>query len=167
MTIVSAVADIFFTWNMVKNREFSIILACSSASYLSQIPYNYTEHKWLRSFTNREFWENLCKTHFFSENLAFSICSLLGSFYAISSCHSLGKIKIQKNPAIKDWIAENKKMVDHFRLIRKILPSSNCCKLVENAHRFVNLRKYLCFGLFMQQRKFFSSTERTFSPEQL
>ena len=33
-----------------------------------------------------------------------SICSLFGRFYAISVCHSLGKIKIQKNPAIKDWI---------------------------------------------------------------
>ena len=34
-----------------------------------------------------------------------------GRIYAISTCHSLGKIKIQKNPAIKDWITENKKMV--------------------------------------------------------
>ena len=36
---------------------------------------------------------------------------LFGRVYAISACHSLGKIKIQKNPAIKDWISENKKMV--------------------------------------------------------
>ena len=34
-----------------------------------------------------------------------SICSLFGRVYAISSCQALGKIKIQKNPAIKDWIA--------------------------------------------------------------
>ena len=31
--------------------------------------------------------------------------NLLGSFYAISTCQALGKIKTQKNPAIKDWIA--------------------------------------------------------------
>ena len=48
---------------------------------------------------------------------------------------------------------EFKKMVDQFCLIRKILPSSNSCKLVKNGHRFVKLRKYLCFCLFMQQRK--------------
>ena len=40
----------------------------------------------------------------FSEELPFSICSLFGSIYAISACQALGKIKIQKNPAIKDWI---------------------------------------------------------------
>ena len=33
-----------------------------------------------------------------------SICSLFGRVYAISSCQALGKIKIQKNPAIKNWI---------------------------------------------------------------
>ena len=38
-------------------------------------------------------------------------------------------------------------MVDHFCLIRKILPSSNGYKLMENGHRFVKLRKYLCFCL--------------------
>ena len=27
-----------------------------------------------------------------------------GRIYAISTCHSLGKSAIQKNPAIKDWI---------------------------------------------------------------
>ena len=37
-------------------------------------------------------------------------------------------------------------MVDHLRLIRKILPNSNGCKLIENGYRFVNLRKYLCFA---------------------
>jgi len=47
----------------------------------------------------------ICKTLFFSENLAFSICSLFGRVYAISACHSWGKIKTQKNPAITDWIA--------------------------------------------------------------
>ena len=82
-------------------------------------------------------------------------------------CHSLGKIKTQKNPAIKDWIAENKKMVDHFRLIRNFLSSSNGCKLINHGHCFVISRKYLCFCFFMQQRKIFSSTERTFSPKQL
>ena len=58
------------------------------------------------------------------------------------------------------------KMVGRFSLIRNFLPNSNGCKLVKNAHCFVKLRKYLCFCLFMQQRKFFSSTERTFSPKQ-
>ena len=38
----------------------------------------------------------------FSEKLPFSICPLFGRVYAISTCHSLGKIKMQKNPAIKD-----------------------------------------------------------------
>ena len=59
-----------------------------------------------------------------------------------------------------------KKMVDHFRLIQKILSSSNGCELIENGHRFVNLRKHLCFQRFWKQRKFFYSTERTFSPKQ-
>ena len=59
-----------------------------------------------------------------------------------------------------------KKMVDQFRLIRKILSSSNGCELIENGHRFVNLRKHLCFQRFWKQRKFFYSTERTFSPKQ-
>ena len=36
---------------------------------------------------------------------AITICSLFGRIYAISTCHSLGKIKTQKNPAVKDWIA--------------------------------------------------------------
>ena len=39
-------------------------------------------------------------------------------------------------------------MVDHFRLIRKILPSSNGCKLIKNGYRFVKLRKYLYFQHF-------------------
>ena len=99
--------------------------------------------------------------------MAFSVCSLFGSIYAISACHSLGKSAIQKNPAIKDWITENKKMVDHFRLIRNFLSSSNGCKLVKNAHRFVNSRKYLCFCLFMQQRKLFSLNKTTAIPKQL
>ena len=58
-------------------------------------------------------------------------------------------------------------MVAHFCLIRNFLPSSNGCKLIENGHSFVNLRKYLCFCFFMQQRKFFCSIKRTFSPKQL
>ena len=55
-----------------------------------------------------------------------------------------------------------KKMVDHFYLIRKILPSSNGCKLMNYGHRFVNLRKYLCFYLeknfLLKQKDFFSET---------
>ena len=39
-------------------------------------------------------------------------------------------------------------MVDQFRLIWKILPSSNGCKLIENGHWNVNLRKYLYFQHF-------------------
>ena len=57
-------------------------------------------------------------------------------------------------------------MVDLVSLIRKILSSSNGCKLIENGYRFVKLRKYLCFAHFLKQRKFFCSTERTFSPKQ-
>ena len=56
----------------------------------------------------------------------------------------------------------NKKMVDHFCLIRKILPSSNGCRLVKNGYLFVNLRKYLCFYLeknfLLKQKDFFSGT---------
>ena len=40
-----------------------------------------------------------------------TICSLFWRTYAINACGSLGKIKTQKNPVIKDWIVENKKMV--------------------------------------------------------
>ena len=53
-----------------------------------------------------------------------SICSLFGSIYAISACHSSGKIKTQKNPAIKDWIADNKKNGRPF-----LLNSENSPKL--------------------------------------
>ena len=49
-----------------------------------------------------------------------TVCSLSGSVYAISACHSQGKINIQKNPVIKDWIAENKKMVGVVLIVRKI-----------------------------------------------
>ena len=59
-----------------------------------------------------------------------------------------------------------KKMVGHFRLIWKILPSSNGCRLTKNGYRFAKLRKYLCFCFFIQQRKIFSSIKRTFSPKQ-
>ena len=67
---------------------------------------------------------------------------------AIMEKYGISKSAIQKNPAIKGWITEDKKMVGHFRLIRKILPSSNGCKLVKNGHRFVISRKYLCFQHF-------------------
>ena len=40
----------------------------------------------------------------FLENFAVSIRSLFWRTYAINACGSLGKIKTQKNPAIKDWI---------------------------------------------------------------
>jgi hypothetical protein len=41
------------------------------------------------------------------------------------------------------------------------------CESEKNGHRFVNLRKHLCFWLFMQQRKIFSSNKMTAIPEQL
>ena len=94
-----------------------------------------------------------------------SICSLFGRVYAISVCHSLGKIKTQKNPAIKGWITEDKKMVDHFYLIRKILPSSNVCKLVKNGHRFVISRKHLCFQHFLKTEKNFPLNRKDFFSE--
>ena len=59
-----------------------------------------------------------------------------------------------------------KKMVDHFRLIRKILPSSNGCKLMNYGHCLVRLRKYLCFAHFLKQRKFFCSNKTTAIPKQ-
>ena len=53
-----------------------------------------------------------------------------------------------------------KKMVDQIRLIRKILPSSNGCKLMNYGHCFVKSRKYLCFCLeknfLLNQKDFFS-----------
>ena len=57
-------------------------------------------------------------------------------------------------------------MVDHFCLIRNFLSSSNGCELINHGHRFVKLRKYLCFCYFMQQRKIFCSIKRIFSPKQ-
>ena len=57
-------------------------------------------------------------------------------------------------------------MVDQFCLIRKILPRSNGCELIENGYRFANLRKYLCFYLFMQLRKIFSLNKTTAIPKQ-
>ena len=92
-----------------KNREFSAILVCVSVKPYSLIAYKINEHKRPPTFINREFWENLCKTHWKIENFTFSICSLLGRWFAVNTCDSLGKIKTQKNPAIKDWIVENKK----------------------------------------------------------
>ena len=99
-----------------KNREFSAISACSSVKPCSLTAYKINEHKRPPTFINREFAGTLFKTHRFRKNLAFSICSLFGRVYAISTCHSLGKIKIQKNPAPKDWIAENKKNGRPFSL---------------------------------------------------
>ena len=78
---------------------------CASVKPCSLIVYKINGHKRPPTFINREFAATLFKTHRFRENLAFSICSLFGSIYAINACGSLGKIKIQKNPAIKDWIA--------------------------------------------------------------
>ena len=74
---------------------------------------------------------------------------------------------ISAGPKVVSKIPYTLQMVDHFCLNWKILPSSNDCKLIYHGHRFVKLRKYLCFCLFMQQRKIFCSTERIFSPEQL
>ena len=60
-----------------------------------------------------------------------------------------------------------KKMVDPIGLIRNFLSSSNGCELIKNGHRFVNLRKYLCFCLFMQQRILFCSIKTTAISKQL
>ena len=62
---------------------------------------------------------------------------------------------------------QGKKMVDLVSLIRKILPSSNGCKLIKNGYRFVKLRKYLYFQHFWKQRKFFCLTKTTSIPKQL
>ena len=56
---------------------------------------------------------------------------------------------------------------DCFNCSENISQPQKGCKLVKNAHRFVKLRKYLCFQHFWKQRQFFYSTERTFSPKQL
>ena len=54
-----------------------------------------------------------------------------------------------------------------FNCSENISQAQNGCKLVKNGYRFVKLRKHLYFCFFTQQRKIFSSTERTFSPKQL
>ena len=98
--------------------------------------------------------------------MAFSICSLFGRVYAISACHSLGKIKIQKNPAIKDWIVENKKNGRPFLLK---LENSLKLKRLQVNELWSSLRylaKTSLFSAFWKQRKFFCSPERTFSPKQ-
>ena len=45
-----------------------------------------------------------CGGYIYFGRKVLNICSLLWSVYAISSCQALGKVKTQKNPAIKDWI---------------------------------------------------------------
>ena len=90
--------------------DWNIILY-ASVKPCSLIVYKTNWHKRPPTLPNREFQGKLFKTHWKTEKLAFSICSLFGRVYAISACGSLGKVKTQKNPAIKDWIIENKKMV--------------------------------------------------------
>ena len=92
-----------------KNRDFCVISACASVNHCSLIVYKANWHKRPPTFINREFAAGLFKTHRKTENFAFSIYSLLGRCFAVNACGSLGKIKIQKNPAVKDWIVENKK----------------------------------------------------------
>ena len=53
-----------------------------------------------------------------------------------------------------------------FNCSENVSQAQNGCKLVKNGYRFAKLRKYLCFGFFMQQRKIFCSIKRTFSPKQ-
>ena len=131
-----------------KNRDFSVISACASVKPCSLIVYKTNGHTRPPTFINREFAASLFKTHRFRENLAFSICSLFGRVYAISVCHSLGKIKTQKNPAIKDWIAENKKNGRGcFNCSGNVSQAQNGCKLMNYGHCFVNLQKCLCFCL--------------------
>ena len=102
-----------------KNRDFCVVLACASVNHCSLTAYKTNGHKRPPTFINREFWENLCKIHAISEILAFSIRSLFWRTYAISTCLSLGKSRVWKNPAIKDWISENKKNGRPFSLNSK------------------------------------------------
>ena len=87
------------------NRDSCVISACASVNHYSLIVYKTNGHKRPPTFINREFAAGLFKTHRFREKLAFSICSLFRGNCAVNACGSLGKIKAQKNPAIKDWIA--------------------------------------------------------------
>ena len=100
LKVVSALSEHFYC-KTIRNGQYRKLVTL--------IVYKTNGHKRPPTFINREFAGTLFKTHRFRENLAFSVCSLLGSFYAISTCQALGKIKTQKNPAIKDWIIENKK----------------------------------------------------------
>ena len=68
----------------------------SAVNYCSLIAYKTNGHKRPPTFINREFWENLCKTHAISEILAFSVRPLFWRAYAISACHSLCKSRVWK-----------------------------------------------------------------------
>jgi hypothetical protein len=94
--------------------------------------------------------------------------------YAFLGCGPLqGRIQTSEDVKKKTsfWLSPHEVkpdgFVDHFRLIRNFLSSSNGCELVKNAHSFVKLRKHLCFCLFIQQRKIFSSNKTTAIPKQL
>ena len=103
-----------------ENREFDFISRCVCVSSSSLTLNKQNQTTGLQSFINREFGRFLFKTHRFRENLAFSICSLYGRVYAISTCHSLGKIKIQKNGRAFFYYWEN------------ISQTQNGCELVKN-----------------------------------
>ena len=77
-----------------KNIDSCVILACAPVNHCSLTAYKINGYKRPPTFINRELAAGLFKTLRFRENLAFSIGSLFGRVYAISSCHSLGKIKI-------------------------------------------------------------------------
>ena len=86
--------------------------------------------------------------------------------YYRGGCGAPGNIKIQKNPAIKDWIAENKKMVGIVLIVRKILSSSKRLRVNRKCSSLCYLAKISLFSAFFETEKFFCSTKRIFSPKQ-
>ena len=97
--------------------------------------------------------------------MAFSVCSLFRGNCAVNACGSLGKIKIQKNPAIKDWIAENKKNGRPF-----LLNSENSLKLkwLQVSKKWLSLRqtaKIPLFSAFLKTEKNFLLNRKDFFSE--
>ena len=76
-------------------------------------------------------------------------------------CHSLGKSATQKNPAIKDWIVENKKMVGVDFFDRKPSLPSKIRGLPQDVHGLLLFGNHLQEGREIQQRTILRRTVRS------
>ena len=122
----------------------------------------------------RGFYEALCVLHAsgVSSTQKYEAHFVLASFarqaskYMKHACRRMKRILFRLHIFLP-WNQGKKNGRGCFNCSENVSQTEKGCKLVKNAHCFVKLRKYLCFCLFMQQRKIFYSTERTFSPKQL